>query len=309
MTRRQQKSIRYYTDELPRGFDEFYTGMFIDDVADGLMPVGGEARVRNFSVRLEPPDDRLEEMLVTGLTSHEPSDSLADALCELFRLTAHEVCARDYAAYEIVYYDTDDQTVSGFDLAYIPAQRITIRRNYIRQELPRPYASERGYPSCVELARSDVVLFHAPKGLQSKIRRTRNSLSRLKDERLVPLVLEAQQSNLPYDFKIHQSALNVALADALKEIGWTARGLFNDRMLSYSLVYMHLLFERFKSRLREAFLQQLNDGLHQIGKVVGSSSYIEVVGLPTADEINAAFVELLSGKKAFTQIMEPFLRY
>jgi hypothetical protein len=309
MTLRVPKSVRYYSDDMPEGFDDFYTGMFIEDVANGLMPIGGEGRAGKFSVRVVPPDDRLEEMLIAGLTMHGRQESLASALCEFFRLTANEVCARDRAAYEIVYDETDDGTATGFAFVHINAKRLRVRRRYIRQELPEDYALRRGYPGYVDIDRSEVLLFHAPSDLGVTIRRTRESMSRVKDEGFASLTLEAQHHGLPYDFAAHQSALNLALADVLKATGWTARGLFDDRVMSYYLVYMRLIFEKFKLRLREAFLQQLNDAISEVGKFVHSSSKIELSGLPTLEEIDVALAELRDGKKPFTIIMEPFLRY
>ena len=102
--------------------------------------------------------------------------------------------------------------------------------------------------------------------------------------------------------------MEMAFASAMKEIGWTARGLFREGKLSYYSAYTQLIFEKFKLRLREAFLAQLNEALSNIGQLMNFSSKIEITGLPTHEEIDGAFAQLKAGGNAFTAIMEPFLQ-
>jgi hypothetical protein len=135
------------------------------------------------------------------------------------------------------------------------------------------------------------------------------SLSQLNDLALSSFASDALRAKIPYDYGIHRRSLEIALATATRDVGWTARGLFRESILSYYEVHMHLVFERFKLQLREAFLATLNEALSRIGSRLNFEGRITISGLPTTQEIDSAMIELRSGSTAFTVLMEPFLRY
>lgn len=119
---------------------------------------------------------------------------------------------------------------------------------------------------------------------------------------------EAQTRGLPYDFSQHERIQLLALAEAGRLLGWTARGSFNGEVLSYYWIQMQLEFEAFKLRVREHLLAQLNETLRHAGQQVGFAATILVEGLPTLQDISTARDQLRSGEMAFTEVMQPFNR-
>jgi hypothetical protein len=309
MIKSERKSVAYYSDERPKAFDEFYTDMFIEDTSSGIMPVGGIGRTRNFSVELKPYDQEFEQALINGLVTHEQENSLGEAVCELLRLVTTEVCVFDRAVYEVAYQKDENDTIVGFELAYVKAAQIVSKGKRIYQQLPREVAQRTSHPEVIDFEDSEIIIFQPPAELGPQIRRTRNVLSRLSELDLSSFVLTATRRKIPFQFPVHRAAMELALAENLKNTGWMARGLFQEGKLSYYSVYMHLTFERFKLKLRTAFIEQLNAGITRIAKTMNCSGNLEITGLPTEEEINTAFAKLESGQEAFTQIMEPFLRY
>jgi hypothetical protein len=313
---RRQKSVRYYlprggdgTEPLPKGFTDFYTDMFIQDVSTSIMPIGGNARRTGFSVAIMPPNPIVEEIVLSGLGTRDYERVLKSALSEFFRLLASEVCAMDRAIYEIVYLENADSETVGFELVYIDDAQITSKRGQLYQRVPKEVAERESVAALIPLSKEDVLVFRAPGKLAKTLRETRVSLLQLNDLALSSFASEAFRSKIPYDYGIHRKGMEVALAMATRDVGWTARGLFRERTLSYYDVHMHFLFERFKLKLREAFLATLNEGLRRVGMRMNFEGRITISGLPTTDEIDRAMAELESGSTAFTVLMEPFLRY
>jgi hypothetical protein len=187
--------------------------------------------------------------------------------------------------------------------------QITSKGGQLYQRVPDEVADREEVGTLIHLPDESLLVFTAPPKLQRAIREMRLSLWQLNDLALSSLASIAFQSKIPYDYSVHRQMLEIALAAATREVGWNARGLFRDRTLSYYQVYMYLVFERFKLRLRDAFLTTLNEGLRRIGARMKFEAQIQVSGLPTQHEIDSASEELKIGFKAFTVLIEPFLKY
>ncbi len=310
MINKRRKSIRWFSSETRKPFSDFYTDMFLEDLRVSFMPIAGIARRRSFSVKLVPENIELEALLIAGLVPHQHEDSLAGAVSELLSLVASEVCAMDRAIYEIVFSEDDKaKQIAGFELDYVDPTSVRVKRGQISQRLPRKFAEEHNYPENISFEKSDLVIFEPPIGMRASITTARRVLSRLSELSLSPFVNEAVRMKVPYEYEVHRTAMEIAFASAMKNIGWTAHSLFREGKLSYYSAYMQLVFERFKLQLRDALIAKLNEALSTIGQLMNFSSKIEITGLPTSEEIDQAMAELECGKRAFTAIMEPFLRY
>ena len=313
---RRQRSIRYYSatedggsEPLPKAFTGFYTDMFIKDVSLGIMPIGGNARRADFSVDVTPPNPTVEKLIISGLRTRDCERVLKSTLSEFFRLLASEVCAMDRAVYEIVYLENAESETVGFELVYINDAQIASKDDQLYQRVPKEEAERRRVAEMIPLPKENVLVFRAPDGLLKTLRETRESLFQLNDLTLSSFASDAFHSKIPYDYAVHRESLEVALATATRDVGWTARGLFRERTLSYYEVYMHLRFEHFKLRLREEFLAILNEGLQRAGNRLNFEAQITISGLPTSSDIDRAVEKLTSGSTSFTTLMEPFLRY
>ena len=53
-------------------------------------------------------------------------------------------------------------------------------------------------------------------------------------------------------------------------------------------------------------LATLNIALQRVGQRLGFEAQIQIEGLPTVTDVNAAIVNLNSGNMAFTEVMKPF---
>jgi hypothetical protein len=303
----KRRGIFYLSPPTMEGFTEFYMHMFPEDVSLGIMPIGGRSSRPDFKVTLCPADREVEQLITAGLAIRYHGSSLADTLYGLFHLVAADVCAAEQAIFEVVYLEEPDtKKVIGFELAFINERQVVEKRGQLYQSVPPELAKERNVPELIPLAREDLLVFKAPADFENALRDLRLNLPQLDMLQLPRIMMEATEKNVPYDFKAHERSMNLALVEAVKPIGWNARGTFNDCVLSYYWIHLSLTFEKFKIQLREAMLTTLNSGLQRIGTKIGFKAHIEIEGLPTLADVNAANQNLNSGAMPFTEIMKTF---
>lgn len=295
---------------IPKPFAEHYTRMFLEDVGHGVMPIGGRTKRKDFKVSISPADPKIEQMIVSAISRHEYNyETLTDSLCEFFRLTASGLCAFDRSTYEIAYIENvETKKHAAFRLFFIAEQQITNRFGRFYQIVPPEIAKEENVSRMIPLPKENLIMFTPPTEFRKILQNMREDLSTLSDfGSMFEMVREDQ--TIQYDFKTHQNSKELALLKICRPVGWIARGTFNGKILSYYLVYLQLQFERFKIRLREEMLATLNDGLRRAGQKIGFAAQLEVTGLPTIIEIEDAMEKLNSGRKPFTELMDPFYNY
>jgi hypothetical protein len=292
---------------IPKPFLDFYTHMFIQDLSVALLPIGGRSKRSGFSVELVPENVETEQMLVSAIARNHYSHSFAGTLGEFFRLAGAEMCAFDQAIYEVTYFeDRDTKKPEGFELFFINREQIVARKGKIYQTVPSAVAKERNVPELIDLPCENLIIFTPPPHLRRPLRNVRQDLSRLSDLRFPRFALDAEKNNVPYDFKVHDRSMKLALIEAAKPVGWIARGLFNDQVLSYYWIKMRLKFESVKIELRDTMLATLNDGLRRIGERMGFKATIVVKGVPTLRDVADALQKLNTGEVPFTKVMDVF---
>ena len=309
---RQQHSVFYPTDyagggpPFPVALQEMYTQMFIDDLARGLLPYRAQSRNADFRIGIEPTDRAREEMIAAALTRGE-RQGLASSLREFLRLLTSELFYTPRAIYEIALTnDPGANPQNGVDLVFIDERQVKEDAGGIYQIVPPEIAAARKVAERIPLPRESLIIFTLPPPMGRLISDVKATLSILSDQRFFEMALNAQKTGLPYNFTEHQRSMNLALAEVGKTIGWTARGTFNRATLSFHWIQMQLRFERFKLRLREALLGQLNTGLRRIEGPLGFSPEIKIFGLPTEADIDKASEQLSAGQSPFTEVMKPF---
>lgn len=307
---RKQRTVDYLLPDRPNevaAASPFYMHMFPQDVSLGILPIGGRTTRPDFKVLVSPDNKNAEEVIRQGLTGNEFNNSLADSLYHFFRPLATWLCVADRVTYEIVYLeDRKTNTLLGFELNPLAEKQVVERRGMLYQIVPREIAREKNVPELIPLE-DDVIIFQPPVDFAKGLRSARESLAQLDKMQFPSIMLDATKNqNVPYDFAAHQRSMKLALVEAVKPVGWNARGSFNDCVMSYYWILMIITFEKFKIQLRKAMLASLNTGLRQVGKRLGFEAQIKVEGLPTIADVNAATVNLNSGSMAFTDVIKPF---
>lgn len=303
----RRKSIRYFSDEPARDLllPNLHGRMFNEDVALGMMPVFARSRP-NFKVRLDPSHAAREAEVSRALDGSAERD-LAGGLTTFLRKVVGEILDEGHCAYEIAYFaENETAAPTQFQLAHVDARQLTERNDAYVQSVPREIATSHHVPTEIIIPRADVLMLSLPPDLAATVRKVKAALRRIDAPEYMQFITEAHSLKLPYDFKAHERIKQLALAEAGRLVGWTARGSFNREVLSYYWIQLQLDFETFKLRVRDHLLAQLNVALQHAGQQVGFMAAIYLEGLPTLAEIARAREQLKAGNMAFTEVMKPF---
>jgi len=309
---REQRSVFYFNrdagSDWPRPFAEIYTHMFVEDVSRRLFPAWTSRHDSNVTAEVSPTNVDLERMLSTALDISRQRyhrSELASSLSEFLRLTMVELCLARRAVFEIVYLRPKaGEPRSGFELLHINSRQLFQRWGRWYQNVPAEIAQERQVEEQIALPSETVAVFTLPERWGRSVASAMEVLSVLSDYRWHGLALAAQDSQLPYDFSIHERSMRIALAEAVRDIGWTARGSLNDKVTNYYSLRQDLQFQLFQLEVREALLAQLNAVLQRAGSVLGWSAQLSIKGLPDRSTIEQAMAQLAAGAKPFTEVMD-----
>ena len=314
---REQRSVFYFlpegAGEMPRPFGELYSHMFMEDVSQNLLPAYTRRRNSGVTVEIFPANKELQSMVTAALDiSHRSRyhGDLEDALAEFLRLTMVELCLAPRATFEIVYVRPKaGEPPARFELFHINPRQIVERRGHLVQVVPPEIARERDVEEMILLPAENLAVFTLPYELARPVAAAMPTLAALSDHRWHLLALEAQKQGLPYEFSVHERSMQLALAEAVRDIGWTARGSFNEKVFNYYWLRQELRFKLFELAVREALVAQLNTVLQRVGSALGWSAQLSLTGLPSRAELERALDQLASGSMPFTKILDSVRGY
>lgn len=101
---------------------------------------------------------------------------------------------------------------------------------------------------------------------------------------------------------------DLAVLSATNSIGWNARDVPSKHLQEYFSLVRVLRFERFKLRLRNSILNNINDNLARLVSDPAYDGKIEFHGLPTEEDIRQAEKDLKEGRRRFNDIIDLFLK-
>ncbi|MCI0407261.1 MAG: hypothetical protein L0191_01645 [Acidobacteria bacterium] len=315
-----RRAERYYIPDEDRGrrtrpdyFRQLYPHMLIQDVSVSIMPIGGRTEKRPFDVVLTPADSGTESLLAGALSRGGYRTELRAAVCDFVQECAQVILAFGEAHYELVYF-ADGEASSPFEFEVTLVQPGTVSRRWgkLVQYIPPEIAKKRGLPVYLELPEESVVTFTVRAALRRELARAMDALGVMSRQTFPPFVLErgaGDKNTIPFDVTVYNRARKVALATATRYIGWNARGLLLDEALEYYWLHRELLFERFKIELRTQILGTLSNCIERASRRIGFSSRLEVEGLPTPAEVEAAQAALEVGDRPFKEIAGRFMPY
>src|SRR6266478_10100480 len=245
---------------VPRRFGELYTTIFVEDIASAVWPFGYGVSRRNVSIELKTNRESAREIVTAALGENE--HSLESSIQEFLCAAAGQIAEFDFAVAEIVFVrDTDTNQIESFECMWVNPVQIHMRWGKTYQQVPIEVASERGVKTLIHLPDEKIIRFVAPPRFRKTIPKVRGSLRIISDFRNTSFALTALQTNLPFDWTMHELTMMLALAEAGKPIGFASRGMFNKHVTTPYWIRMRLFHERFLIELRKTLLDALNDAL------------------------------------------------
>jgi hypothetical protein len=317
---RNQKSVWFFADDSEpglksdrpfSGLDSIYADALARDIPLHVMPIGGTSQARkDFTITLEPSDEKLERVIANALAEQRGSyygRDLTRAVCDFVARCASRLMRYGNAVFEIVFLlDRNTSELQGCHLFEINVRTISFERNRVLQRIPAKVAAERKVSMIIDLDESRLAIFSVPPAFQY-LTETKQALAQLGGGALARMYEASQNNNkLGYDAKEHIRAEHLAIAAATRSTGWSANQSLYELFTEYYVLHRRLVFEGFVIALRESILQTLNKAVGKIAEQFGTTAKLKVTGLPTLEDVNRAKEELASGGRTFGSVLDDF---
>lgn len=315
---------------LSRDREAFATGLYTRTFLQDVQYVVPFPRMdENFEATLAGHvDDDVRRLVTEALPGRYmpwPYRTLTEAYRDFSARCVQAVVASGQAAYEIVYYLPDAQTpptdgaAAGVDAEGDshpvqedqPSKPVAFRllpvRPYVMRPGGRPYQyvpsleteevilgdAEPQPPRWIELDPDRLVVFTLPQGRRRQVARVWHGLLMANRFHGVPTTLMFDDAP-GYDFGTHQRIADETVGRITRPVGWNVRRLLDRQLETYQL-YRQLHFVRFKLELRDMVTATLNEAMAKAGGHMGFDASIELRGVPTLDDVDAALSELQEG--------------
>jgi hypothetical protein len=283
--------------------------MFIEDVRNGIMPIGGNSHnYPDFSVLLEPSHSDADKVLCWALSTDRYIDhSLENALSEFIAHCAMHLVYKGEVYYEIVRDDLaefkrdsslshdklPDDTKHFFRLVYIPGSIVKMFAYYL-QIIPRvEWLNQKRF--FIALPLRDVWTIKLPPrlGNRSSHRELLRTLVRHSSPMPEFVKFDPKDDTSMREFNFSEFHMNKDLRVAMETAlwGWPARTLWQKRTMEHHAIYRHLRFAHSLAILREHILFGINDLL----KRVNFPSRLIIKGLPTSGDFEQTMHQMELG--------------
>lgn len=314
-------SVSYYVPPRENDYSEgnHYRSMFADDVAQDLLPVGGEVD-HEAVFRLLPDDEHASKVIESAFARFgghgRYGRELSSILSGFGNHTAHRLILNGAETFEIApMVDADDQA-TGFLVLRLP--RVWRFAGFTLQTIPKNAVADAHWEYSkpvsrrpVRIPRDRVVHLTLP----GEYRRIPSGLRALHHMgRAVP-DFAIQNLNpdgtirIPYDLDELRGIEQRAVASITQSTGWNGRWTFGDAVTDYYTMRRFLRFEEFKIRLREAVTSTINRILAAAGANVGFTAEVSLHHLPTLEEIAASRDDLAAGRLSVRKMMDQYSLY
>jgi len=286
-----------------------YPHMLIEDASIRIMPIGGQSNREDFSVRISPKSDPFEEALANCIARRQWPETLASAVCDFFHDAMRRAMYFGHAPYELVPDQEDSEETPGLFLVDIYPASFVKALGRPHQVIPKRMAKELGRSRLVALDPENTFVFGLPKKYGSERMLTLFQLRRLSKDLLPKFGIEAasRASNVPFSLEEFYRTQRMALGKAALPYGWDGRRLLDDATVEFYQLERFLSFQRFLAECRAGFLFELNRIAQRVGGALGFEGRVDVLGLPTVEDVNEALSRLRSGSCAFGDVLKPFV--
>jgi hypothetical protein len=288
--------------------------MLIEDIQNNVMPYRGMTKWK-LDAQIEPANEEALIVIERAISDRGFRQSLYEVVTHFTQECASLMMIYGRALYEIAYrYDPNDSVV-GFEVVDVLPNSVEKVGKKLIQHIPEQVVQyeELGLDT-LELSPENFVTFEFPVYMRHTYKRMMDALyAQGKITSMPDFVLPNLKGEIPpvpYDLNKFARDQKMAVAEATKLIGWSARDVPDDRfMTEYYHLHRFLRFETFKLELRTSIIKTLNEAISRAGKKLGFEATIVVEGLPTQDTIRQARESLDTGSKRFIDVIHPFLAY
>ena len=272
--------------------------MFTTDIWQSIMPIGGWAdKQPDFSVNLEGENLECEKakIIMRSLCQHNRTD-IPEILCDAVSQIARHLSIDGQGFYEIIK-DDNEIHVNGFT-------SINIFRifSWYLQIIPEGdrYSWKRKYTL---INKKKIWNIQIPSRLGGK-REFKKIIKTLKTKSSMPKFYEQDivhgKISKDYNFSKYIKNSEIYINKITNKWGWNRRDLSAEKCTEFYMVYKMLIFIRAQAVFREHIINEINQLMNRLS----IDCKIIVTGLPTADEILQARIDMENGTIDFKEALD-----
>ncbi|HEX6292946.1 MAG TPA: hypothetical protein VFZ66_27430 [Herpetosiphonaceae bacterium] len=318
----QRKTISYFPSEQQQHRQELesfaHVWMFIDDVRQSIMPIGGRAQPgRAFTIEVTPNESAFRTIISEAFVSHQHRNhySFTQGLSEFITDIAHQLAYRGCVHYEVVPWGepeganpTDVQILEPllgsrrFQVVLIPGRIINIA-GHTFQLIPRVEQAQQR-KRFIHLTNSQVWSVSLPEELGTPRSHRAMLRAMARASTTLPTFAMTQLDKPPqatdFTFRDFHEQQELAMAHETALWGWPGRSMWREQTLEYFMVYRELRFAHSMAILREHILFMMNELLQRRQL----PTRLAIKGLPTTKEVQAYIEQLHSGELSFKEALQ-----
>lgn len=280
--------------------------MFVEDMYTGIMPFmlyRGEGE--KYPTRVEPRSPEKEGVIADGISGRGHRTSLADALCDFVRKTAHVLFQDGVAFYEIIYKKNEVGEVEGFDLELMePFYLFKSFGNYY-QVIPWWEAKESHVRvRIIKIPKGKILRIDFPKqfGGRKKINQILKRLYCLSKELIPEFYMKAMEENknIGFNFNEFNKWKYLEIAKLTNKFGWNQRQRSDNYITEYYSMVRFLRGKKLEAVTREQIISKLNEALN--GSLLNLGVRVVIENLFTVGDVERQGEALKGGDVAFMDI-------
>lgn len=273
-----------------------YLHSFREQIRLGVMPIGGRAKKRNFSVDLHGEDAEKAIKLLSSLSRNQYEKNVPRVVFGAFDAVIGGLLEDGSAIFEVV--SVEDRLA----LLDIPVTGLLTVAGRVFQRVPQGVTRSGwyGFRSC---SHAKVFSFKIPKELGGSYA-YKNMISRFSKLNLnLPsfVVFESGRRNdTGFDYEEFSRLQYVASERLISDLGWGGLGLSETYTTEYFRVDVSVSQHLVQAVLRARLESDFNANF----KRVGLDAVLKISGLPTPDEIRSVSAALREGRMSFEEALE-----
>lgn len=297
-------SVSYYTNVHDER--EHYSGMFVEDFQQHIVPVFGAKRE---SVRciLEPPNPEFQ-MFLEGLLPTQRrryNGDFNDIIIGAIQLVAQELAYHGYAVFELVTEKDINERVH-YKLESIYGKEIRIEGDKIIQVIHDDAAERLKIQRPLEIPIQKCFVIELPKSLGGKVNYLKfiDEFKALGQQSPMMSFRNPLRKEKSYNIIQHQRLHDLELWRKSKAYNWHHRQSGGDLFSGYYYILRQLQFRKSKITLRDYIVEQICEIISKLSERFGGKTKLKIEGLISSARIDKTIEEWRTGEVRPNSISE-----
>ena len=244
--------------------------MFAQDMYTGIMPfMHYKGEREKYPARIEPTiTAQKQRLIIKGVSQHEHTYFLEDAICETIRETAQVLFSDGVAFYEIIYKKNGNGEIKSFKFEFLqPFYLFRFWKNYY-QIVPWWEAKESHIRvQIIKIPAEKILRIDIPKpyGGRRKIHRLLKRLYQLSKELIPKFQMDAmgKNENIGFDLNEFSRVKYLEIAKLTGKFGWNQRHRSDNYITEYYSIKRFLRGKKLEAATRTYILKKLNEVLNR----------------------------------------------